>query len=108
MATQAVGPTALTNGQTQELRYGTPMDNHTLIVQGAPTGLTCVLEGSMDGTTWFGLKLTQASTAGTVASDVVSAVGVYSTTSVVPLPMVRVRVTALTSGATQFGLVGSD
>lgn len=109
MATQAVGPTSLAAANaTSELRYGTPMDNHTVIVQGTFTGLTLVLEGSADGVTWFGLKLTQASTAGTVASDVVSAVGIYSTTSIVPLSMVRARATAITTGAALVSLVGSD
>jgi hypothetical protein len=100
MTAQAVGPSSLSAAQQAVVsNLGTPLVSHSVTVQGTFTGLTLVLEGSFDGSTWFGLKLTQATTAGTVASDVVSAAGVYATTVLCPLPNIRARATAIASGA---------
>lgn len=101
MTAQAVGPTSLAAANAfVESRLNQPCGWHSVAVQGTFTGLTLILEASIDGgVTWFGLKLTQASTAGTVASDVISAVGVYTVSLPVPLTHIRAKATAIATGA---------
>lgn len=101
MATQTIGPTSLAAvNATIVLDPGLPMATHSIIVQGTYTGLTLIVESSADGgTTWIPMKLTQTSTSGTVASDVVSANGHYSMSSGVVCQMFRARATAIASGA---------
>jgi hypothetical protein len=100
MSAQVVGPTSLgAANATVESRLGAPCAWHSVSVQGTFVA-SVVLEASNDGgTTWFGLKLTQASTSGTVASDVITAAGVYTVSLPVPLTVVRARCSAYTSGA---------
>lgn len=109
MSVQVVGPTALAAANaTVELDSGIPYSAHAVVVQGTYTGLTLILEASCDGgVTWIGIKLNQTSTAGTIASDVISANGHYSTANGVVLQKVRARATAIASGSALVSLMAA-
>lgn len=100
--TAVIGPASLTNTTTAStitLDTGVPTAYHSILVTGTFTG-TLIAEASNDGgVTWVAMKLSQTSTAGTVASDVVSAAGHYSMPAGVVVQNFRVRATAMSSGA---------
>ncbi len=100
MTAQAVGPTSLAAAAaTFESRLNQPCAKHSVMVQGTFTGLTLIMEGSADGATWFPMKLSLASTTGTVTTDVISTTGVFTVPLQVPLTMIRARCTAIATGA---------
>lgn len=100
MGAQAVGPTSLSSVNANvENRFGLPCSFHSVHVQGTFTGLTLILEGSVDGVNWLALKLSQASDFGTVTANVISTIGIFTVTLPVPLTLIRARVTAIASGA---------
>jgi len=96
MSTATILDAATATGAGSALKVSPFNTTHSYAatITGAPTAVTVVLEGSLDGTTWFTLG-THAFSAGEL-----TATAAYVVVAAMPVESVRANLTVLTGGTT--------